>query len=68
MEFIHEDYLGDGVYAQFDGYAIWLKANDIKNPSDQICLDPSVVSALIRFNSYCEEIVKNVHQEIDEQC
>ena len=30
------DYLGDGVYAGWNGYCIWLHANDHKNPTDKI--------------------------------
>ena len=37
-------YCGDGVYAIFDGYGIWLHANDHKNPSDRIYLEPDVLN------------------------
>jgi hypothetical protein len=43
------DYIGDGVYVAFDGFSIWLYANDPDNPTDQICLEPSVLEALNRF-------------------
>ena len=43
-------YIGDGVYAFFDGYAIWLHANDLEHPTDKICLEPSVMEGLISFN------------------
>jgi len=43
-------YLGDGVYAIFDGFGIWLHANDHKNPTDRIYLEPSVLQALIEFS------------------
>lgn len=42
-------YLGDGVYAIFDGYGVWLHANDHKDPTDRIYLEPQVMQALIRF-------------------
>jgi hypothetical protein len=44
-----DSYLGDGVYVTFDGYNIWLLANNKDYPTDRICLDPSVIQALIRF-------------------
>jgi hypothetical protein len=44
-----KDYLGDGVYAIFDGYGIWLHANDHANPTDRIYLEPPVLEALHRF-------------------
>ena len=43
-------YLGDGVYAIFDGFGIWLHANDHKDPTDKIYLEPAVLEALVRFN------------------
>ena len=43
------DYLGDGVYVDFDGYSIWLKANDYNHPSDTIALEPDVFKALVRY-------------------
>ena len=43
-------HLGDGVYAIFDGYGIWLHANDHENPTDRIYLEPSVFDSLTRFN------------------
>lgn len=48
-----KDYLGDGVYALFDGYGIWLHANDHENPTDRVYLEPSVLEALNRFNKRC---------------
>jgi hypothetical protein len=39
-------YLGDGVYAIFDGYGVWLHANDHKDPTDKIYLEPEVFEAL----------------------
>ena len=40
-------YLGDGVYASFDGYQIWLAANHHDNKV--IALDPHVMAALSRY-------------------
>lgn len=42
-------YLGDGVYAIFDGYGIWLHANDHRDPTDRIYLEPQVLQALMKF-------------------
>jgi len=44
-----EEYLGDGVYAIFDGYGIWLHANDHLKPTDRVYLEPGVFRALERF-------------------
>ena len=40
-------YLGDGVYASYDGYRIWLAANDHENKV--IALEAEVLAALIRY-------------------
>lgn len=48
------DYLGDGVYAWFDGFGIWLRANDLNDPSDQIYLEPSVLRSLVNFSKRME--------------
>ena len=42
-----DEYLGDGVYASFDGYQIWLAVNHHENKV--IALDPFVYSALYRY-------------------
>lgn len=45
----HRDYIGDGVYVAFDGYAVWLRIDDHRNVGSQICLEPEVLEALVRF-------------------
>ena len=46
-------YLGDGVYADFDGYHITLAANDHRNVV--IYLEPSVMSALKSYETWLVE-------------
>ena len=48
-------YLGDGVYAIFDGMGIWLHANDHRFPTDKIYLGLSV---LINLNNFAKELEK----------
>lgn len=43
------DYLGDGVYAEFDGSGIWLRINDFNDPTDTAYLEPEVLRSLINF-------------------
>lgn len=45
---IAPDHLGDGVYVEFDGYHIVLRANHHQDPNP-IYLDPSVLEALNRY-------------------
>lgn len=40
-------YLGDAVYAHFDGYQIWLETGD--GNQQKIALEPAVFSALLKF-------------------
>jgi catechol-2,3-dioxygenase len=40
-------YLGDGVYASWDGYHIWLAVNHHENK--QVALDPEVMKALSAY-------------------
>ncbi len=42
-------YLGDGVYAYFDGYHFWLYTSDGVRNSEAIALEPQVIAALLRF-------------------
>jgi len=37
-----QEYLGDGVYVKYDGFHVWLLANDFYNPTDRVALDPAV--------------------------
>ena len=57
----YEEYLGDGLYADFDGYQICLAANDrvSGNPTDKVYLEPRVVDAFWRY-------VEKLKEESDE--
>ena len=47
-----QDYIGDGVYVEFDGYGIWLRANS-PDSSKEVYLEPEVLMALNRFFKRC---------------
>jgi hypothetical protein len=47
------DYIGDGVYVEYDGYGIWLKANHHIMATDKIYLEPGVLEGLNRFARHC---------------
>lgn len=55
-------YLGDGVYAIFDGFGIWLHANDHEHPTDRVYLEPQVLQGLLAFDKEArsEEAVKMI--------
>lgn len=42
------EYLGDAVYASFDGYHVWLHLNDHRSPG-LIALEPSVMNNLYEY-------------------
>ncbi len=44
-----KSYLGDGVYCQFDGFNLILTTEDGVSATNEIVLEPSVYSALIRY-------------------
>lgn len=44
---MNDEYLGDGVYASFDGYHIWLAANHHENRV--VALEPAVLAQLIEY-------------------
>jgi hypothetical protein len=44
---VKDKYLGDGVYASFDGYQIWLAVSDHTNKV--IALEPEVLNALVNY-------------------
>jgi len=46
----NQKYLGDGVYASFDGYQIWLAVNNHENKV--VALDSSVITQLQEFIDY----------------
>ena len=53
------EYLGDGVYAIFDGFGIWLHANHHEFPTDKVYLEPEVLEALNNFQNRAIEKVKS---------
>jgi hypothetical protein len=46
-------YIGDGVYASFDGYSIWIWTDNGVEQSQQIALEPSVLAHLNKFAKDC---------------
>lgn len=42
-------YLGDAVYASFDGWHIWLRTTDGISNTNSIALEPEVYAALVQY-------------------
>jgi hypothetical protein len=45
----HKQYLGDGAYAHFDGYHIWVTAEDGYTTTNEVALEPDVWKALLAY-------------------
>ncbi len=58
----YREYLGDGLYADFDGYQIVLAANNGIHDTNVVYLEPEVLK---KFYNYIEQIekIKKAHQE-----
>ena len=48
-DYPHAEYLGDAVYADFDGYGIQLRLNDHRS-SPLLTLEPETLQALFDYN------------------
>lgn len=59
-------YLGDSVYAEWDGYAVVLTTRNglPTDPSNEIALDEDVVEALFRFVKRIEESRRQADNEV----
>ena len=49
----HQTYLGDGVYASFDGYQIWLAVNHHENKV--VALELSALDRLYKYAKMLQE-------------
>ena len=64
---MNKEYLGDSVYAVFDGYHVVLTTENglPHDPSNRIALEPSVIRAL---NNYVQAIRKEREAQNESQC
>lgn len=63
---IEDSYLGDGVYASFDGFSVTLdlRAQPSTSPITQITLEPSTMKALF---AYCTRITEARKQQTPQE-
>lgn len=54
---IKDRYLGDGVYAAWDGYHIWLDTR-AQTPTGRIALEPSVLRELDKYRKHIEATLR----------
>jgi hypothetical protein len=60
-----KQYLGDSVYASFDGYMVTLTTDNGLGPSNTIHLEPEVIAALNIF--YAQMTRKTIAEDANEQ-
>jgi len=53
----YEEYLGDGLYADFDGFQIWLSTRGY--PTDKVAID---ISVLGNFERYIKELKRKLSE------
>ena len=56
-----DTYLGDGLYAAFDGYQVELYASDGIVKTNQVYLDPHVLAAFLK---YVDALEKQQHRKV----
>jgi hypothetical protein len=55
-------YIGDGVYASFDGYHIWVKT-EREGMTHEIALEPEVYAALDKYKADITEALRLKREE-----
>lgn len=53
---MEDTYLGDSVYARFDGYQVWVYTQEYDRG---IALEPDVLLELVKYNMRCRTEVLN---------
>ena len=46
---LKKEYIGDGAYAHFDGYSIWLTTSDGYTDTNKVCLGPPVLRSFLEY-------------------
>ncbi len=64
MKVIEDRYIGDGVYASFDGYHIFLDTR-AQEPVHRIGLEPAVLEELERYKTDVQAACKQAESEQD---
>ena len=60
-------YLGDGVYAEFDGFAINLTTEDGVSTTNRIVLEPQVIGALESFIETLKSNARAAREKVSHQ-
>ena len=49
MPAVKQEYIGDGAYANFDGYSLWIRTHNGIRTTNQVCLEPEVLKNLLQY-------------------
>jgi len=58
MAKLPREYLGDGLYVEFDGYHVWLITSNGIQDIDRVALDPTVLRNFFEYIDRLKEKVK----------
>ena len=59
---IEKRYIGDAVYANFDGYHIVLTTSDGIRDTNTIALEPGVMNSLIKFKNDLTKAIAEIRK------
>lgn len=57
-----KQYIGDGVYVNYDGHGISLTTEQGLQPDNIIYLEPEVISALEKYTEKIRNYIKDLHE------
>ena len=60
---MNKQYLGNSVYADFDGYGITLTTENGYGPSNTIYLEPQVLAALEDYKTYLRKVNESAEEK-----
>ena len=60
-----KEYLGDGLYATFDGWGIWLTSEDWVSVLNKVYLEPSVLQGFENYVTRLREFIKAENDKME---
>jgi len=63
----NERYLGDGLYACYDGFALWLRAPGEREDDQIVALEPDTLDCFIRYALKIERMRKIIGRAVNSE-
>ena len=63
LELPKKEYIGDGAYAHYDGYSIWLTTSDGYRDTNKVCLEPPVLSSFLEYIERLKVYIERVKRQ-----